>query len=199
MLPMVVEVSEIIRTRDLVAEALEELRRDGLEAATELPLGVMIETPAAVMVAGDLAREAAFMSVGTNDLTQYTLALDRGNARLAERFSAYHPSVLRLLRQARQVADEHGTPIAVCGEMASEPLGVFLLLGLGYREFSSAPTAVPLVRWLVRRLNLACAETAATEALQAVSTKDVLAAVERNLAACVDLDLVEAGWLPARR
>ena len=199
MLPMVVEVSEITRTRELIAEAVDELRRDQLPAASDLPIGVMIETPAAVVMAGDLAREAAFMSVGTNDLTQYTLALDRGNARLAERFSAYHPSVLRMLRQVLRVAAERGTPIAVCGEMASEPLGVFLLLGLGYREFSSAPTAVPLVRWLVRRLNTACAERAAAEALEAASSSDVLAAVERNLAACVDLDLVEAGWLPARR
>jgi phosphoenolpyruvate-protein kinase (PTS system EI component) len=159
----------------------------------------MVETPAAVMVLDDLARHSAFLSVGTNDLTQYTLALDRGNARLAERFSAFHPAVLRMLRQARQVAAARGTPIAVCGEMASEPLGVFLLLGLGYREFSSAPTAVPLVRWLVRRLSTADAERAAAEALEAAVASDVLAVVERHLAACVDLDMVDAGWLPTRR
>jgi signal transduction protein with GAF and PtsI domain len=104
-----------------------------------------------------------------------------------------------MLLQVREVATEHGTPIAVCGEMASEPLGVFLLMGLGYREFSVAPTTVPLVRWLVQRLNSTCAVRAASEALAAGNAKDVVAAVERNLAACVDLDLVEAGWLPARR
>jgi signal transduction protein with GAF and PtsI domain len=151
------------------------------------------------MVVDDLARHAAFLSVGTNDLTQYTLALDRGNARLAERFSAFHPSVLRMLRHAQQVAATHGTPIAVCGEMASEPLGVFLLLGLGYREFSSAPTVVPLVRWLVRQLSTASAEQAAGEALEARTAPNVLAVVERHLAACIDLDLVDAGWLPVRR
>jgi phosphotransferase system enzyme I (PtsI) len=199
MLPMVVEAAEILRTRELVAQATDELRRDGLPAAADLPIGVMVETPAAVMVADDLVRHAAFLSVGTNDLTQYTLALDRGNARLAERFSAFHPAVLRMLRHARQAAAVNGTPIAVCGEMASEPLGVFLLLGLGYREFSSAPTAVPLVRWLVRRLSTADAERAAGEALEALTAADVLAVVERHLAACVDLDLVDAGWLPAHR
>jgi len=118
---------------------------------------------------------------------------------LAERFSAFHPAVLRMLRHARQAAAVNGTPIAVCGEMASEPLGVFLLLGLGYREFSSAPTAVPLVRWLVRRLSIADAERAAGEALEALTAADVLAVVERHLAACVDLDLVDAGWLPAHQ
>jgi phosphotransferase system enzyme I (PtsI) len=199
MLPMVVEAAEIVRTAELVAQAVDELRRDGLPAATELPTGVMVETPAAVMVVDDLARHAAFLSVGTNDLTQYTLALDRGNARLAERFSAFHPSVLRMLRHAQQVAATHGTPIAVCGEMASEPLGVFLLLGLGYREFSSAPTVVPLVRWLVRQLSTASAEQAAGEALEARTAPNVLAVVERHLAACIDLDLVDAGWLPVRR
>jgi len=199
MLPMVIEVSEITRTRDLIAQAAEELRRDRLDAAPDLPIGVMIETPAAVMVAGDLTAEASFLSVGTNDLTQYTLALDRGNARLAERFSGFHPAVLRMLREVQQVAAARGTPIAVCGEMASEPLGVFLLLGLGYREFSSAPRSVSLVRWLVQRLSTRCAEGAAREALAATSTADVLATVERHLAACVDLDLVEAGWLPAHR
>jgi len=199
MLPMVVETGEILRTRELVAQAADELRRDGLPAAADLPIGVMVETPAAVMVADDLGRDAAFLSVGTNDLTQYTLALDRGNARLAERFSAFHPAVLRMLRHARQAAAAHGTPIAVCGEMASEPLGVFLLLGLGYREFSSAPTAVPLVRWLVRRLGTTDAERAAQEALEAPTAADALGVVERHLAACVDLDLVDAGWLPAHR
>jgi len=199
MLPMVIEVSEITRTRDLIAQAAEELRRDRLDAAPDLPIGVMIETPAAVMVAADLTAEASFLSVGTNDLTQYTLALDRGNARLAERFSGFHPAVLRMLREVQQVAAARGTPIAVCGEMASEPLGVFLLLGLGYREFSSAPRSVSLVRWLVQRLSTRCAEGAAQEALAATSAADVLATVERHLAACVDLDLVEAGWLPAHR
>jgi phosphoenolpyruvate-protein phosphotransferase (PTS system enzyme I) len=199
MLPMIVEAAEIVRTRELVATAAEELCRDGLPAADDLPIGVMVETPAAVMVADDLARHAAFFSVGTNDLTQYTLALDRGNARLAERFSPFHPAVLRMLRHVRQVSAAHGTPIAVCGEMASEPLGVFLLLGLGYREFSAAPTAVPLVRWLVQRLSVGDAERAAAEALEALTAPDVLALVERRLAACVDLDLVDAGWLPGHR
>jgi phosphotransferase system enzyme I (PtsI) len=199
MLPLVIEAGEIDRTRSLVAEAAAGLRRDGLPAADDLPIGVMVETPAAVAVADHLAARAAFLSVGTNDLTQYTLAVDRGNARLAARFSPFHPAVLRMLRELRQVATAAGRPIAVCGEMASEPLGIFLLVGLGYRELSTAPTAVPLVRWLVQRLRASDAEHAAAEALEARSAEAALDVLERRLAEAVDLEVIEAGWLPVHR
>jgi phosphotransferase system enzyme I (PtsI) len=197
MLPLVIEVSEITRTRTLIAEARAGLKRDGIEAAADLPIGVMVETPAAVAVADQLAAHCEFLSVGTNDLTQYTLAMDRGNARLAERFSGFHPAVLRMLRQVRELAA--GTAIAVCGEMASDPLGIFLLLGLGYREFSVAPTTVPLVRWLVRRLRTSEAAAAAAAALEATAADAATASLGERLAAHVDLRLLDAGWLPAPR
>jgi phosphotransferase system enzyme I (PtsI) len=199
MLPLVISVDELTRSEALVARAREELARDGLAAAPDLPIGVVVETPAAAMLAEEFAAQAAFLSVGTNDLTQYTLAVDRGNARLAERFSPFHPAVLRLLRHLQRVAETAGTPLAVCGEMASEPLGVFLLLGLGYREFSTAPTALPLVRWLVQRLESGDAARAAAEALAAPHANGVLTVLERRLAELVDLDLIDAGWLPVHR
>ena len=199
MLPLVVSVGEFTQSEELVAQAREELVRDGLPAAPDLPIGVVVETPAATVLADEFAKRAAFLSVGTNDLTQYTLAVDRGNARLAGRFSPFHPAVVRQLRHLPTVAAAAGTPLAVCGEMASEPLGVFLLLGLGYREFSVSPTALPLVRWLVRRLDSADAEQAAAEALAAPDATAVLTALERRMAALVDLDLIDAGWLPVHR
>jgi phosphotransferase system enzyme I (PtsI) len=199
MLPLVVAIEELTRTEELVAQAREELLSDGLPAAPDLPIGVMVETPAAVMIADLFAGRAAFLSVGTNDLTQYTLALDRGNARLAGRFSPFHPAVVRQLKHLQAVAGAAGKPIAICGEMASEPLGVFLLLGLGFREFSVAPTAVPLVRWLLQRLSCADAEQAALEAVRASEAEAVLTVLERRLAELVDLDLIDAGWLPMHR
>ena len=199
MLPLVVSLDELTQSEALVERAREELARDGLPAAPDLPIGVVVETPAATMLADLFAERAAFLSVGTNDLTQYTLAVDRGNARLAGRFSPFHPAVLRQLRHLQSVAAAAGTPLAVCGEMASEPLGVFLLLGLGYREFSAAPTALPLVRWLVRRVDSREAARAAGEALEAPNATAVLTALEQRLAELVDLDLIDAGWLPVHR
>lgn len=199
MLPLVISVDEFTQSEALVAQARDELRRDGLPAALDLPIGVVVETPAAAVLAEEFATRAAFLSVGTNDLTQYTLAVDRGNARLADRFSPFHPAVLRLLRDLQAVSVRTGTPLAVCGEMASEPLGVFLLLGLGYREFSAAPTALPLVRWLVQRLDSGEAARAAADALAAPDSNSVLTALERRLAELVDLDLIDAGWLPVHR
>ena len=110
----------------------------------------MIETPAAVLIADRLAEVSAFFSIGTNDLTQYTLAVDRGNARLADRFTPHHPSVIRQLHQVVQVGRAAGIPVSVCGEMASEPLSAVLLLGLGYDRLSVSPPALPLVKWVVR-------------------------------------------------
>lgn len=199
MLPLVIEVGEVTRTRALIDEARASLAREGIPAATSLPVGVMVETPAAVTVADQLATHCDFLSVGTNDLTQYTLAMDRGNARLAERFSGFHPAVLRMLRHLRDLTAGTSTAVAVCGEMASDPLGIFLLLGLGYREFSVAPTTVPLVRWLVRRLRVSEAEAAAAAALAATSAAAAVAILGERLAAHVDLRLLDADWLPAAR
>jgi phosphotransferase system enzyme I (PtsI) len=199
MLPLVIEVGEITHAKALIAQAREELERDGIAHAPDLPTGVMVETPAAVTVADQLAAHCDFLSVGTNDLTQYTLAMDRGNARLAERFSGFHPAVLRMLQALSRTAAAAGASISVCGEMASEPLGIFLLLGLGYRELSVAPTTIPLVRWLVRRLRRKPAEEAAAEALQATSAPEAIGILEERLAVHVDLELVDAGWLPMHR
>src|SRR5690606_23295160 len=132
MLPMLISVEELRRVREMVAEEAALLRTAGTRAATELSLGVMIETPAAVMLADAFANEADFLSVGSNDLTQYTLAVDRGNARLAQRFSPLHPAVVRQLALVRQAAARAGVSASVCGEMGADPLAVILLLGLGY-------------------------------------------------------------------
>jgi phosphotransferase system enzyme I (PtsI) len=147
MIPLVTRLDELDRTRALVAEEAVQLERGGIAAATSLPVGVMIETPAAAILADRLAAEADFLSVGTNDLTQYTLVVDRGNARLADRFNPHDPSVLRLLKMVADAARRAGKPASVCGEMASEPLSAFLLIGLGYETLSVAPPALPLIKW----------------------------------------------------
>src|SRR4029077_2008245 len=146
-------------------EEAERLAARGVEAARTISVGAMIETPAAALWPDRLAAVSDFVSVGTNDLTQYTLVVDRGNARLADRFTPHDPSVLRLLKMVADAARQAGKPASVCGEMASEPLSAFFLSGLGYQTLSVAPPALPLVKWTVRQVSAARARVAAEQAL----------------------------------
>ncbi len=184
MIPLVTRVSEIERTREMVAEEADELRKEGVPAAPSVPVGVMIETPAAAVLADRFVAASDFLSVGTNDLTQYTLVVDRGNARLADRFTPHDPSVLRLLQQVADAACAGRKPASVCGEMASDPLSAFLLIGLGYETLSVAPPSLPRIRWLVRQVSRAKAREAAHAALDARTDGDVLDILRTGVAAC---------------
>jgi phosphotransferase system enzyme I (PtsI) len=191
MIPLVTRLDEIDRTRALVAEEAANLARAGVAAATSLPVGVMVETPAAAVMADRIAAASDFLSVGTNDLTQYTLVVDRGNARLADRFNPHDPSVLRLLKTVIDAARAARKPASVCGEMASEPLAAFLLLGLGYETLSVAPPALARVKWTVRQVSAARARSAADQALAARTADDVLDLLRLALAEAVDLRLLD--------
>ncbi len=184
MIPLVTRLAEVQRTREMVAEEGRRLSEEGVRAAASVPVGVMMETPAAAVLADRFAAESDFLSVGTNDLTQYTLVVDRGNARLADRFTPLDPSVLRLLKQIADAACAAHKPASVCGEMASEPLSAFLLIGLGYETLSVAPPALPRIRWLVRQLSRQQAVATATAALAARTDADVLEILRAGVAAC---------------
>ena len=200
MIPLVTRLDEVERTRVFVAEEAEALRKAGIEAAATVPVGVMVETPAAAVMADRLAEISDFLSVGTNDLTQYTLVVDRGNARLADRFTPHDPSVLRLLKLVAEAARAAAKPASVCGEMASEPLSAFLLLGLGYETLSVAPPALPLIRWLIRQVTTERARAAADAALAARSAELALDILRFSLAEAVDLSLLDPdARLPAGR
>src|SRR6185295_5241968 len=137
------------------------LAAEGLEHRADLPLGIMIETPAAAVTADLLAREAAFFSIGSNDLTQYTMAADRGAAELAARYPHDAPAVLRLIGQAAEAAARAGIPIGVCGDLAGTPDVAPALAGLGIAELSMAPAAIPMVKERLRAVTLAEAQAAA--------------------------------------
>ncbi len=199
MLPLVTQLDEVEQTRQLVEESAAELERRGTDAARDIPIGVMVETPAAALLATELAQRVDFLSVGSNDLTQYTLAVDRGNARLAGRFSAFHPAVVRMLKMVCDAGAGAGRDVSVCGEMASDPLAVFLLLGLGYRALSVSPPALPLVRWVIRQIDIVHARQAAEAALAASTTEDVTRLVEAALSEHVNLRFLDAGRLPKGR
>ncbi len=167
MLPLIVSLDEVHEARRLLDESADELERRGVPFKRAVPLGIMIETPAAVVGADAFVDDVAFFSIGTNDLVQYTLAVDRGNANLAGRFTPLHPSVLRLVKRTVEVGAAHGLDVSVCGEMASQPLMAFALIGLGLRTLSVNPRAVPLVKRIVRGLSTSFAAEAVTAAMQA--------------------------------
>jgi phosphoenolpyruvate-protein phosphotransferase (PTS system enzyme I) len=191
MLPLVTLVEEVEQTRAMVAEEGESLRKAGIPAVESIPVGVMIETPAAVLIADRLAEVSAFFSIGTNDLTQYTLAVDRGNARLADRFTPHHPSIVRQLQQVLEVGRAAGIPVSVCGEMASEPLSAVLLLGLGYDRLSVSPPALPLVKWVIRTVPEPAAARAAESALTAASAEDVTETLRSVVGEYIDVRLLD--------
>jgi phosphotransferase system enzyme I (PtsI) len=172
MLPLIVSVEEVRATRRLLDEAAAELTAMGVAWRRNVPLGVMMETPGAAVTADTFAGEVAFFSIGTNDLVQYTLAVDRGNANLANRFTPLHPAILRLVKRIVDVADGQGIDVGVCGEMASQPLMAFALIGLGVRELSVNPRAVGAMKRLVRGISTALATEAASAALAAQTAAD---------------------------
>jgi phosphotransferase system enzyme I (PtsI) len=187
MLPLIVTLDEVLAARRLLDEAAAELQARGAEFRADVPLGVMIETPAAAVAGDTLTRDVDFFSIGTNDLVQYTLAVDRGNANLAPRFTPLHPAVLRLIKRTVEVAELGDIDVSVCGEMASQPLMAFALLGLGVRQLSVAPRSVPLVKRIVRGVTLAHAKLAASAALRARTAEEARHELARRLGDAIGL------------
>ena len=181
MLPLVITLDEVVQARELLEESARELAARGVPHRASVPLGVMVETPAAAVAADTLAPHVDFFSIGTNDLTQYTLAIDRGNANLASRFTPLHPAVLRLIRRIADVGIEHGLDVGVCGEMASQPLMAYALIGLGIRQLSVAPRSVARMKRVVRHMTVRAATEAANEAMAAGTAERAEAVLRHRL------------------
>ncbi len=194
MLPLVNDVSEIRRTRAMFEEEADTLRRKGIDFNSAWKLGVMIETPASALTAHDLARHADFFSIGTNDLVQYTLAVDRGNSRLAPLYTPFHPSVVRLLDLTARAGRSAGIEVSVCGEIATNPLAVFLLIGLGITALSVAPASLPEIKKVIRSVPAVDAREAAQEALVAPAAEAVVEILSRGLSRWLDLSLFSDRW-----
>ena len=173
MVPMVAGIAEFRKVRALLERARDEVQESGEACADAIPLGVMIEVPSAAIMADQFAREAAFMSVGTNDLIQYTLAVDRASRRLAYLASPFDPSISRLIDMVVRAGIEHDCPVSVCGAMAADPLAALLLLGLGVRDFSMEPGAIAEIREVMRRTSLEEAQRVAIHALELGSAEEV--------------------------
>ncbi len=178
MYPMISGPEELARADALLAEAKAELTARGQAFDARLRGGAMIEIPSAAIAGDLLAGQSAFFSIGTNDLIQYLLAIDRGNNRTAHLYDPTHPAVLRMLRQIVETGHQHGLKVSVCGEMAGDPLYVPLLLGLGVDELSMTPTMLPAVKFIIRAMKLSEAQALAAEALRQTDPKKTQALVE---------------------
>ena len=170
MFPFVSSVQEVRDAKSLLLEAQEELTSRGV-TVPDVPVGIMIEVPSAAFTASLLAKEADFFTIGTNDLIQYTLAVDRTDDRVSNRYEPLHPAVLRLLRHVRRAASREGIPLSLCGEMAADPLLLKLLIGCGLREFSMTPGAIPMARRVVK-------ETSARQMMRVAARVLTLGTVE---------------------
>lgn len=194
MLPLISDVREIRQARKILEEEEDRLNADGLAFNPGYKLGIMIETPAAALMAPELTRYADFFSIGSNDLTQYTLAVDRNNARLASRFTPFHPAVVELLQRTARAGRHAGIEVSVCGEMAGNPLGVYLLLGLGITAFSVAPSALPEIKKVVRSIPAGDARAHVERALEASDSESITAILTEGISQWLDLSLFSGRW-----
>ena len=175
MYPMISGLDELKQANALLEEYKAELRQENIPFDEHLEVGAMIETPSAVMVADALAKHVKFFSIGTNDLIQYSLAVDRMNEKIAHLYEPTHPAIVRLIKITVDAAHKHNVRVSVCGEMAGDPVLAPLLLGLGVDELSSAPSLVPPLKFLIRRLKLTEARELAAFALDCESAAEILA------------------------
>ena len=180
--PMISGLGELREAKGVLLEARDELLREGVPFAPQIPVGAMIEMPSAVFIADMLARECDFLSIGTNDLTQYALATDRGNEQVAYLYRPLHPAILRAVRTVTEAAHAARIPVAMCGEVAGDPLAVPVLLGLGLDELSMSAAAIPLVKSAVRSVSAADARQMLPALLQMGTPEEIDGALRAYMA-----------------
>ena len=185
MLPFVGGLSDLEPALALVAECREELRAEGLDHGKRVPVGLILEVPSAAVTADLLASRVDFFSVGTNDLIQYLLAVDRTDPRVAALYEPLHPAVLRVIQEIVRAAGAGGLPLSLCGEMAADPLHALVLLGFGVRELSMSPAAIPRVKEAVRAVTVEAARDAALACLSLGTAREIEAMLRHELASAL--------------
>ena len=158
MFPMISGIEELTRVYEVLDEVKDQLRQEEVQFDPDVPVGIMVEVPSAAMTSDVLARKVDFFSIGTNDLIQYTIAVDRGNEKIAYLYEPFHPGVLRMLRMIIENGHAAGIPVGMCGEMAGDPMATLILLGLGLDEFSMSASSIPEVKRITRDVSMAEAE-----------------------------------------
>jgi phosphoenolpyruvate-protein phosphotransferase len=181
MFPMVATASEVRAARKVLDECAAELEKEGVQMAEDIEIGIMVEIPSAALVADQLAKEVDFFSIGTNDLSQYTMAADRTNPKVADLSNAFFPAVLRLVREVIRAAHKEGKWVGMCGELAGEPLALPILLGLELDEFSMNPPMIPLAKQIIRNLDTREMKEIADQALELESPAEIQAFIKEKI------------------
>jgi phosphotransferase system enzyme I (PtsI) len=185
MFPMIAQIEEVIQAKQICEEVQAELKRGRYKFDPDLELGIMIETPSAVAMADALAKEVSFFSIGTNDLIQYTLAVDRGNTKIAHMYQNLHPSIIRFLKSTVEAAHKRKIPVGVCGEMCSDPLSVLVLIGLAIDEFSTGPSMIPEIKRIIRSVTYDECKALVRRILRYRTTSEIEREIEEFLRARV--------------
>jgi len=175
MYPLISGSMELLQANGILEETKNELRSEGIPFDENMPVGIMVEVPSAVIIADHLAKQADFFSIGTNDLIQYTLAVDRGNQTVAYLYKPLHPALLRLIHQTVQAGHEAGIPVGMCGEMAGDPLSSLVLLGMELDELSMSPVTLPEIKKIIRSSKFSEAQEIVREVLQMETMADISA------------------------
>lgn len=173
MFPLVTTLRELRQARMILSDVKEDLEDEGVEFRSDVPVGMMVEVPSAALLADEFAREVDFFSIGTNDLIQYVLAVDRADPNVADLYNSGDPAVLRLIQLVVQAAERYNKPVTVCGQMSSEPKFAALLIGLGIRQFSVIPSMIPELKEVIRILDIPQAEVIAQHALKLDTARDI--------------------------
>ena len=179
MFPMISQIEEVIRAKEICAEVRDELAADNIEFDPDVEIGIMIETPSAVAMADHLAKIVAFFSIGTNDLIQYTMAVDRGNNKIAHLYQNLHPSIIRFLKQSIEAAHKRNIPVSVCGEMCGDPLSVIVLIGLQVDQFSCSPNMMPEVKRIIRSVTVDECRALVRRVMRYAKTSEIEAEIQK--------------------
>ncbi|HEY4715936.1 MAG TPA: phosphoenolpyruvate--protein phosphotransferase [bacterium] len=174
LIPMIADINEIRKAKEIILDIKREIKTSGIKFNENIPVGIMIETPSASIISDILAKEVDFFSIGTNDLIQYTLAIDRTNEHVAYLYNPLHPAILRLIKNIIQSALQAGIEVNICGEMAGDVFYIPILIGLGLRHLSMDPKTVPLVKKIINSIDITTAEEIANAALSMKNSSEII-------------------------
>jgi len=181
MFPLVSTLMELRQTKMILNDVMEECEEEGIDFDRRIPIGIMIEVPSAAIMASTFSKEVNFFSIGTNDLIQYTLAVDRGNERVANLYTGASPAVIHLIKSVIRAAKRFNTEVSLCGEIGGDPQFTMLLIGLGLRNLSLVPAQIPLIKRVVRAVDVATCERLARKVGSFDSERQVLNTMRAEL------------------